>query len=1488
MTNDAVAVVENKEAVFVDLSGNALTELNDPLLFSGMTVLTRLYLYYNRLGSLHPKLFTSLTAVNILDLSDNQLTTMQDTLFATLTSMTTLSLANNLLGELPSTLFTGLLRLHQLYLNGNGFKELDSSVFSSLTSLTQLKLDNNLFSKLQPKLFASLTALDTLDLHDNKLQGFEDDPAIFSTLTAMTRLDLSTNMLHELQTPVFTRLKRLTALYLNSNMLKVLVDPQLFSSLTALTDVLLNSNQLIDLHPKLFISLTALRHLDLGYNKLQQLADPNIFATLTALTSLTLKNNLLSDLQPTLFANLTRLEDLSLTGNSLQELADAEMFLSLVALKRLFLDYNALTYLDPELFTSLTNVTVLSLRSNKLQGFEDPIIFSTMTALMQLDLDNNHLHELQPTLFANLTALMQLTLDNNLLHELQPTLFANLTRLYTLTLRNNLLTSLNSKLFTSLTSLDQLDLSKNSLTMIDSPTFSPVVASIGRLIIAENNIERIDAVLDEMHQYRLVTLKMDGNPSECSIATRTNENVFGSIVCKCAEGLERIPTVNANGLVINSNVSRPGPNIKLSASTGYLCQIPTHAVIVAQSTASLRSSKFLLRGPPEQMSTEPGDDQILDNLRFAWNHVIVDESSVVVTMKWVSNSEAKLKWTCMPNSTCDGLGNITHPPANIPTSLIGQDNPQGVPASVTYFVNSTTAKDKVLRSEIRRTSLNVVYSAFYLPGRFDNAVNIDQANNNYAVQVIAGSGLLTSHALRINETITRISAADDIDKEIRRYEWLQTTANVAVEKNSAIATSISFQLAYNDCYEMYAADVLKVQPIYSAHEKNRNSINGWEVVVGDPIEMFKANISTMKPCRAMLQAYDAITNEILNVTTVEASVQDCFDNGNLTNTADTGFLSCTGHGTCKHDPHPYDGTFAGCDCIGLYGGRRCGVKLQKCADDEGFNVYEGACIKFVPKLNQNPLAPTIPGQDYFPLTKANNYTVESVEGNTVRTPGVELNETESKFSSGGKPQVRFKLSDSAPPSFFVSGVTGEISAYLTLNNSIEAQHVYDFQLLAQDDLGATAVIRRMQFRVNRKPPEPPNVAVPTVVGCTALAVVLSLIVHKLRGRHIAKKDAIAALVRAQKAYGLVNLEYANHGVSVNSGDLVGITTTNAAFVGLQATPDSDSVLLLDHANGYNNDQMTYEDDDDDNYADGNNEEGGMIGQHAGINEAPGSGVALKRRPGLSKFVAPTMSLGKSTLAAKGLDVLLGVDPKTYMHVKNKVKVMLKEFAKNGTDEDNMNLKTLIEGTYKHPPNGDGSPLTADDIRGQSMTMDELMACSNVQDAGLERHHVLALRLYTTSTFRSINNPMRQSPPTLPHPFAATLYYISDALSKLREVQGKDAAMRNETLVFWRGMKDLQITNEFIRTGGSEMACMSTTSDQSVAVDFALSRSPLLFKLVSKSFMSHGADISFLSVYPGEAEVLFPPLTYLRPIKMTEETIGTVVYKVVEVEPVFPK
>jgi hypothetical protein len=85
--------------------------------------------------------------------------------------------------------------------------------------------------------------------------------------------------------------------------------------------------------------------------------------------------------------------------------------------------------------------------------------------------------------------------------------------------------------------------------------------------------------------------------------------------------------------------------------------------------------------------------------------------------------------------------------------------------------------------------------------------------------------------------------------------------------------------------------------------------------------------------------------------------------------------------------------------------------------------------------------------------------------------------------------------------------------------------------------------------------------------------------------------------------------------------------------------------------------------------------------------------------------------------------------------------------------------------------------------------------------------------------------------------------------------------------------------------------MSTSALQEIAFDFAKSRCPLVFKLVVTGAMTDGADISFLSVYPLEREVLYPPLTFLRvskPAPYMETLAGSSMSMlVVEVEPQFP-
>ena len=79
--------------------------------------------------------------------------------------------------------------------------------------------------------------------------------------------------------------------------------------------------------------------------------------------------------------------------------------------------------------------------------------------------------------------------------------------------------------------------------------------------------------------------------------------------------------------------------------------------------------------------------------------------------------------------------------------------------------------------------------------------------------------------------------------------------------------------------------------------------------------------------------------------------------------------------------------------------------------------------------------------------------------------------------------------------------------------------------------------------------------------------------------------------------------------------------------------------------------------------------------------------------------------------------------------------------------------------------------------------------------------------------------------------------------------------------------------------------MSTTTSISVATLYGASKETLLFKLqVSNPIMS-GARLGWLSAFPAEAEVLFPPLTYLQPTGLQQRVvIGGVTITVIEVTP----
>lgn len=97
---------------------------------------------------------------------------------------------------------------------------------------------------------------------------------------------------------------------------------------------------------------------------------------------------------------------------------------------------------------------------------------------------------------------------------------------------------------------------------------------------------------------------------------------------------------------------------------------------------------------------------------------------------------------------------------------------------------------------------------------------------------------------------------------------------------------------------------------------------------------------------------------------------------------------------------------------------------------------------------------------------------------------------------------------------------------------------------------------------------------------------------------------------------------------------------------------------------------------------------------------------------------------------------------------------------------------------------------------------------------------------------------------------------------------------------------------FLGAGGSELAPCSTTEDLHIAVRYARrskSRHALLFRVIVKNFMDEAGKLTFLSAFPHEGEVLYPPLTYFRPLSRPRVLAWEdgIAYTVIDVEPRFP-
>ena len=201
---------------------------------------------------------------------------------------------------------------------------------------------------------------------------------------------------------------------------------------------------------------------------------------------------------------------------------------------------------------------------------------------------------------------------------------------------------------------------------------------------------------------------------------------------------------------------------------------------------------------------------------------------------------------------------------------------------------------------------------------------------------------------------------------------------------------------------------------------------------------------------------------------------------------------------------------------------------------------------------------------------------------------------------------------------------------------------------------------------------------------------------------------------------------------------------------------------------------------------------------------------------LNKFSARALELGDATLAALGLNSALGLtNEQLATQLKQGKEAIETEILEHGDAADRANLEYVLHGIARDPAHipvhvqaeldagvyHGGSINAADfDAGHDGMAFADFVNHQYSRLAQLSEAHVLALRLYTSSSFRKFNGPLRAG--TKPHPFRMAVYYLAEATKRLRAVSAKlEPAAFTQELVLWRGLKDLRVADGFV--GGTE-------------------------------------------------------------------------------------
>jgi hypothetical protein len=169
--------------------------------------------------------------------------------------------------------------------------------------------------------------------------------------------------------------------------------------------------------------------------------------------------------------------------------------------------------------------------------------------------------------------------------------------------------------------------------------------------------------------------------------------------------------------------------------------------------------------------------------------------------------------------------------------------------------------------------------------------------------------------------------------------------------------------------------------------------------------------------------------------------------------------------------------------------------------------------------------------------------------------------------------------------------------------------------------------------------------------------------------------------------------------------------------------------------------------------------------------------------------AGQLKTGQPADAALGLPHFMGIDSRRVGEIISQgLGAIRAEFMEHGSAEEIVIMQYILDQAAKEEQETVSYGRVVRDKGHSGMRLVDFQQLRDAKTARLEAAHVAALRIYTSQAYKRMNKPLRNGcSEANPHPFAATTYFVSEALKKLRSVNASKTNVQ-ERKEFWRGMK----------------------------------------------------------------------------------------------------